>query len=395
MTDAPLPTVRLKPKAHLRSLRGHPWVYSNEVEMDATAKALPRGTLVQVVSAEGRTVDHGWFNPSTLIAVRRLEVGEPAPGEGFFRERLEQAAALRGRFFEEPWWRWIHAEADGLPGLVIDRFGPVAVLQANSAGADRATDRIAQAITALAPEITTVIARNDTGARALEGLEPEVRVLAGECDGPIEVRENGAVYYADPREGQKTGWFYDHRANRRLIREAAKGGAVLDLYGYAGAFAVQAALGGAERVISVDRSERALELAARAAVKNGVDGRIAFERADVFQVLEAAEPASFDLVIADPPAFAKSRKDLPQALKGYRKLARLAARAAKPGGLLFIASCSHAVDAASFQAETARGVHEAGRRGKIVARGQADRDHPEHPHLPESGYLKSLLFALM
>jgi len=266
MTDAAVPTVRLKPKAHLRSLRGHPWVYSNEIEMDAAAKALPRGAIVRVASSDDQVIDHGWFNPSTLIAVRRLEVGAEPPGEAFFRERLTAAAALRDRFFDEPWRRWVHAEADGLPGLVIDRFGPVAVLQANSAGADRATEALVEAILDVAPEITAVVARNDTGSRTLEGLEQETRVLHGELSGQVEVRENGATYFADVLEGQKTGWFYDHRANRRLVREVARGGAVLDLYGYAGAFAVQAALGGAERVISVDRSERALELAKRAAV---------------------------------------------------------------------------------------------------------------------------------
>ncbi|NEX92467.1 class I SAM-dependent rRNA methyltransferase [Caulobacter sp. 17J65-9] len=395
MTASELPVVRFKPKAHQRAQRGHPWIYSNEVEMDAATKALPAGALVQVATSNGEVLDHGWFNPSTLISVRRLETGPVAPGADFFEARLRAAAELRQRLFEEPWWRWIHAEADGLPGLIVDRFGDTVVLQANTAGADRSLDQIVEAIGRVAPEVATIVARNDTASRGLEGLPQEVRVLKGDLEGAVRVRENGATYFADPLEGQKTGWFYDHRANRALVRQVAKGQSVLDLYAYAGAFAVQAALGGAERVVSVDRSERALEFAGRAAAANGVDGKIAFQRADCFSVLEAAEPGGFGLVVADPPAFAKSRKDLPQALKGYRKLARLAARAVAPGGFLFIASCSHAVDAANFQAEVARGVHEAGRRGRIVARGGADRDHPEHPHLPESAYLKSLLFALV
>lgn len=394
MTASDLPAVRFKPKAHQRAQRGHPWIYSNEVEMDAATKALPAGSLVQVVTSGGEVLDHGWFNPATLISVRRLETGREAPGADFFEARLRAAADLRTRLFEEPWWRWIHAEADGLPGLIVDRFGEVVVLQANTAGAERSLDALVEAIGRIAPEVTTVVARNDTASRGLEGLAQEVRVLKGSVEGAIRVRENGATYFADPLEGQKTGWFYDHRANRALVRQVAKGQSVLDLYAYAGAFAVQAALGGAERVVSVDRSERALELAGRAAAANGVDGKIVFQRADCFSVLEAAEPGGFGLVVADPPAFAKSRKDQPQALKGYRKLARLAARAVAPGGFLFIASCSHAVDPAAFQTEVARGVHEAGRRGRIIARGGADRDHPEHPHLPESAYLKSLLFAL-
>jgi 23S rRNA (cytosine1962-C5)-methyltransferase len=396
MTDASaLPIVRLKPKAHQRAQRGHPWIYSNEVEMDAGAKALPAGSLVRVQTSSGETLDHGWFNPGTLIAVRRLEVGAEAPDATLFARRLGQAADLRKRFFQEPWWRWTHAEADGLPGLVIDRFGPVATVQANTAGADRALDAILAGMAEVAPEVATVVARNDTGARLQEGLAQETRILKGALNGPVEVRENGAVYFADLAEGQKTGWFYDHRANRAAVRSVSADANVLDLYGYAGAFAIQAALGGARRVVSVDRSERALEMAGRAAVANGVESRVVFERSDVFSVLDAVEPGGFEVVVADPPAFAKSRKDLPQALKGYRKLARMAARATAPGGFLFIASCSHAVDTAAFQAEVARGILEAGRKGRIVARGGADRDHPEHPHLPESAYLKSLLLNLV
>lgn len=390
-----LPVVRLKPKAHQRAARGHPWIYSNEVEMDAPTKALLAGELVRVVTANGEVLDHGWFNPNTLISVRRLETGAAPPDPDFFERRLRAAAELRAAFFDEPWYRWIHAEADGLPGVVIDRYGPVAVVQANGAGADRSLDAIAAAVLAVAPEITTVVARNDASSRLHEGLLQEVRVLHGALDGPARVRENGADYLADLAEGQKTGWFYDHRANRALVRRLAAGRRVLDLYAYAGAFTLQAALGGAADVLSVDRSERALELAAMAAEANGVADRIAFRRADVFNLLEAAEPKSFGLVVADPPAFAKSRKDLPQAERGYRKLARLAGRAVAPGGFLFIASCSHAMDASSFQTETARGLSEAGRTARILARTGADRDHPEHPFLPESAYLKGLLYLVV
>lgn len=390
-----LPVVRLKPKAHQRALRGHPWIYSNEVEMDAPTKALSAGELVRVVTAGGEALDHGWFNPHTLISVRRLDTGATPPDADFFAHRLRAAAEQRAAFFDEPWYRWVHAEADGLPGVVIDRYGDVAVIQANGAGADRSLDAIAAAVRRVAPEIATIVARNDASSRLQEGLPQEVRVLHGALDGPVRVRENGAHYFADLAEGQKTGWFYDHRANRALVRRVAAGRRVLDLYAYAGAFAVQAALGGATQVLSVDRSERALELARRAAEANGVGERVEFRRAEVFGLLEAAEPKSFGLVVADPPAFAKSRKDLPQAMKGYRKLARLAARAIEPGGWLFIASCSHAMDTEAFQAETARGIAEAGRRAVIVARGGADRDHPEHPHLPESAYLKGLLYRLV
>lgn len=390
-----LPAVRLKPKADQRARRGHPWIYSNEVEMDAPTKALPPGETVRVVSASGEVLDHGWFNPSTLISVRRLETGARAPGADLFLQRLTAAKALRERMIGVPFYRWIHAEADGLPGVIVDRFGDVAVIQANTAGAERGLDALAEAITAAAPEIRAVAARNDTASRALEGLAQETRVLRGEIAGPIRVHENGIDYLCDPIEGQKTGWFYDHRANRAQIGGLCAGAEVLDLYAYAGAFALQAGRGGARSVLSVDRSERSLELAREAARSAGLSDTVTFQRADVFDLLEQAAPNSYDVVIADPPAFAKSRKDQPQAMKGYRKLARLCARLVRPGGYLFVASCSHAVDSLTFQQETARGVLEAGRRGRIVARGGADRDHPEHPHLPESAYLKALTYALV
>lgn len=390
-----LPVVRLKPKAHQRALRGHPWIYSNEVEMDAPTKAIAPGELVRVVSAGGETIDHGWFNPHTLISVRRLETGAEAPDAGFFERRLRAAAAIRAAAFSEPWYRWVHAEADGLPGVVIDRYGEVVVVQANGAGADRSLDALAAAIRAVAPEVRTIVARNDASSRLHEGLDQAVTVLHGVLDGPVLVRENGADYFGDLAEGQKTGWFYDHRANRALVRRFAEGRRVLDVYAYAGAFTIQAALGGASEVLSVDRSERALDLARRAAEANGVADRITFQRADVFNLLESIEPRSVDLVIADPPAFAKSRKDLPQAERGYRKLARLAGRAVAPGGKLFIASCSHAMETAAFQAETARGLSEAGRTARILARTGADLDHPEHPFLPESAYLKGLLYVVV
>lgn len=393
MTEA-APVVRLKPKGHLRAERGCPWIYSNEVEMDPPTRAIAAGSLVRVETASGETLDWGWFNPSTLISVRRLETGPEGPGADHFRRRLAEAHALRARLLPEPWWRWVHAEADGLPGVIVDRFGDVVSIQLNSAGAESAADAIVSAVRDVAPEVRAIVARNDSVARAQEGLERTTTLIFGSLDGPVRVRENGAEHLADLLGGQKTGWFYDHRANRALVRRLCDGARALDLYGYAGAFAVQAALGGARSVLTVDRSEQALSLAAESARLNQVADRVACERADVFSLLDGAERGAFDVVVADPPAFAKSRKDLPQALKGYRKLARAAARVVAPGGFLFIASCSHAVDAAAFQAETSRGVREAGRQAKILARTGADVDHPEHPGLPESAYLKGLLYAL-
>jgi 23S rRNA (cytosine1962-C5)-methyltransferase len=229
----------------------------------------------------------------------------------------------------------------------------------------------------------------------LEGLAPEVRVARGTVNGPVPVEENGAVFMADLVAGQKTGWFFDQRDNRRFVAALARGARVLDLYCFSGSFAVQAARAGADAVLAIDRSEPALALAGAAAERNGVAEICAFRRAEAFG--EAARLAAagerFDIVIADPPAFAKSRKDVPAALRGYRKLARLAASVTATGGILFLASCSFNVDGAAFAEAVRRGLIDAGRNGRIIRVAGAGADHPVHPELPETAYLKTMTFA--
>ncbi len=390
------PVVKLQPGRNKRVEGGHPWVYSNEVAMDASAKALIPGALVRLEAASGKALGVATFNPHTLVAARILDrdVGRVI-GREFFAERLEAALALRRRLYPEPFYRLVHAEADGLPGLVIDRFGDVLACQINTAGMARLEDElIAACETVLKPE--AVVFRNDSSARKLEGLAEEVRVVAGALAGPVELRENGARFFADVLAGQKTGWFYDQRENRRFIASLAKDASLLDLYCFGGGFAVAAALAGANAVSAIDRSEPALTLARRSAEANGVASRCTFSRSEAFAELErlAGEGARFDIVVADPPAFVKSKKDLGAGLKGYRKLARLAASVVAGNGLLFIASCSHNVDEASFAESVRRGVADAGRSGRILLSSGAAPDHPVHPFLPESAYLKAQTIAL-
>ncbi|MGH7000764.1 MAG: class I SAM-dependent rRNA methyltransferase, partial [Stellaceae bacterium] len=240
------------------------------------------------------------------------------------------------------------------------------------------------------------VLRNDGTGRKLEGLAEEVWVAAGTLDGSVELVENGARFFADPIAGQKTGWFYDQRENRRAVAALANGCRLLDAYCFAGGFAVTAARAGASAVVAIDRSEAALALAGRAAAANGVEARCRFARAEAFVELErlATVGERFDIVVADPPAFVKSKKDLGAGLRGYRKLARLAASVVAPRGLLFIASCSHNVGVAEFAEAVRRGVFDAGRDGRILQSAGAAPDHPVHPFLPESAYLKSELLAL-
>ena len=394
--DAARPVVQLKPGAHKRLLRGHPWVYSNEIQMDETSRALPPGAVVRLDSAEGEGLGTALYNRLPLIAARLLSRDPRAAIDGaFLAARLRRALAIRERLFAEPYYRLVHAEADGLPGTIVDRFGDTLVLQVNTAGMERLVPLLVEALDGLlAP--ARILLRGEGPARQMEGLESRVEALRGSFDAPIPVRENGARYLADAGEGQKTGWFYDQRDNRAWVARLARDARVLDGYCYSGGFAVQAALGGAREVLAIDRSEAALELAGQAAALNGVAERCRFQKAEVFKRLDglARNREAFDLVIVDPPAFIKSKKDLFQGAKGYRKLARMAAEVVAPEGFLFIASCSHHMAPDAFAEQIRRGIANAGRQARILHAAGAAADHPVHPALPETAYLKALVLAL-
>ena len=396
MSATDRPTIRLLPGHDKRAASGHPWVYSNEIAMDAAAKALAPGSLVALATASGKALGVATFNPHTLIAARILS-REPGAriDETFFAARLERALALRHRLYPEPYDRLIHAEADGLPGIILDRFGDVLSGQLNTAGMARLEEQfLAACRQVLAPR--AIVLRNDTAARGLEGLAGEDRIAVGALAEPVEITENGARFIIDPLGGQKTGWFYDHRENRRLASRFAAGARVLDLYCFGGGFGILAALAGADQILAIDRSESALQLAARSAALNAVGERCRFLKGDAFEELERlhGQGERFDLVIADPPAFARSKKDLGPALRGYRKLARLAASLVAKGGALFVASCSHQVETEAFADAVRRGLQDAERSGRILATTGAAPDHPVHPFLPESAYLKAQLLAL-
>ena len=394
-----LPVVRMKPGAQKRLVRGFPWAYSNEIEMDEAAREAPPGGLARLVDSHGAALGTVLFNRRPLIAARLVSRrSDVTIDRDFLTARLARALEVRERLFDQPFYRLCHAEADGLPGTVIDRFGPTLVLQVNTAGMARLLPDLLDALDRLlGPE--TVVLRNDSPARELEGLAQEVEVAKGRLEGPSELVENGARYLADLREGQKTGWFYDQRDNRALaarLTAGLGGGRVLDAYSYTGGFAIQAALSGADEVVGVDRSQAALDLAAEAAALNGVAGRCRFVRAEVFADLagRAREGERFDLVIVDPPAFVKTKRELPQGLKGYRKLLRLAAMVVKPGGTLVAAACSHHVDAQAFAEQLRRGLYDAGREGRILYQRGAGPDHPVHLFLPETAYLKLQVVAV-
>jgi 23S rRNA (cytosine1962-C5)-methyltransferase len=392
VTDTPI--VRLNPGHAKRVRAGHPWVFSNEIAMDAAAKALAPGTVVRLADSNGAFLASAMFNPHSLIAARVLSrERDESIDRAFLKARIQSALHLRERLYPDPFYRLIHAEADGLPGLVIDRFARTLVVEVGSAGMDALTTELLAALEAtVAPHC--VILRNDSPVRTLEGLILETRVaLGGTPDGPIALSENGARFFADPMSGQKTGWFYDQRESRARVAALATGARVLDAYCYTGGFGMLAAMKGAAQVTCVDRSQPALDLAAMAADANGVTERCRFVRGEAFDTLERMDE-TFDVVIADPPAFVRSKKDLGAGLRGYRKLMRLAAQRVAPGGFLFAASCSHHVTPEAFAKELAHALADAGRAGRVIAQAGAGPDHPVHPQLPESAYLKSLLVAL-
>ncbi len=386
-------TIRLKPKAGRRAKAGAPWIFSNEIEMTPGTKGLPPGTLVNVAAGE-RELGTGYFNPKSLIAVRLLtSETDAAIGKAFFADRIRRALKLRETLFDGPYYRLVHAEGDGLPGLIVDRFGDTCVAQVTTAGMEALTDTMLEALDeVVAP--SAVLLRNDAPSRALEGLESHVRAGRGELPSRIAIEENGARYFGDLAGGQKTGWYFDQREHRAFMAGLAKGKSFLDAYCYSGGFAILAARNGAAEAVGIDSSGPALQLAEEAAAANKV--RCSFVQADVFEQLErlAAAGQTFDIVCADPPPFVKSRKDLESGARAYRKLARLASSVTAKGGFLFLASCSHNIPMDRFAQECALGILRTGRRASLIRQGGAGGDHPVHPMLPETAYLKALVYAL-
>jgi len=392
------PVVRLRPKAEARAIRhGFPWVYADELVLDRRTSGLAPGTLAVLEDAERRPLGLVTVNPASKIVARMLDRDPGAQiGQAWFQARLARALALRDRLYPGPFYRLVHAEADGLPGVVIDRFGDVAVVQPNAAWAERLLQPLVAALVAVTG-VACVIKNGSGRARGLEGLAEEMAVVHGLAPtAPVPVPMNGATYMADVLGGQKTGLFFDQRPNHAFAARLAKGARVLDVFSHVGGFALAALAGGAGSALAVDASATALDLAGQGAAASGFAARFATRQGDAFDALEAlaAEGARFDLVVCDPPAFAPAKPALEAGLRAYERVARLAAPLVAPGGFLGLCSCSHAVDLTSFRNASARGIGRGGRRAQLLYTGSAGPDHPMLPQLAESGYLKALFFRL-
>ncbi|WP_102223109.1 RSP_2647 family RNA methyltransferase [Acidimangrovimonas sediminis] len=393
------PTVRLRPnKAGARAIRhGFPWVYADELVTDRRTRALAPGTLAVLEDAERHPMGLVTVNPNSKIIGRMLDRDPRAAIDtAWFAARLRHALALRETLFDQPFYRLVHAEADGLPGVVIDRFGDTAVIQPNAAWAEAGLDDLARALA----EVTGVanIVKNATGrARSLEGLGEETVVIQGDVSGALSVAMNGATYMADVLGGQKTGLFFDQRPNHAFAQRFAKGARVLDVFSHVGGFSLAALAAGAVQATAVDSSAPALDLAAKGAIAMEAADRFVTRQGDAFAQMEAlaAEGAQFDMVICDPPAFAPSKQALEAGLRAYERVARLAAPLVAPGGVLGLCSCSHAADLGAFRTASTRGIGRGGRSGQIIHTGFAGPDHPLMPQLAESGYLKALFYRMM
>ncbi len=391
-------TVRLTPKAEVRAIRhGFPWVYANELVTDRRTRGLAPGTIAVLEDSARNPLGVVAVNPASKIICRMLDRDPDAViDQAWFAARIARALAHRTRLYDAPFYRLIHAEADGLPGVIIDRFGDLAVIQPNAAWADSLLAPLVAALVAVTG-VSAVVSNGSGRARSLEGLEEVMSVPHGTApDAPIAVPMNGATYLADVMGGQKTGLFFDQRENHAFAARLAKGGRVLDMFSHVGGFGLATLAGGAETVLAVDGSQPALDLAGQAATQMGMADRITTRKGDAFDILAAlaAEGAQFDLVICDPPAFAPSRQALDAGLRAYERIARLAAPLVVEGGYLGLCSCSHAADLTKFRNASSRGIGRGGRRGQIIHTGFAGPDHPLMPHLAESGYLKAVFYRL-
>ncbi len=373
-------------------LSGHPWLFENDVA-GGIVPGIEPGDLVQVQGPSGECLGHGLYSSASKIRVRLVARGEQVVDENFWHERVGRCVALRESLSlgePEGACRLIGGEAEGFPGFVADRYADTLVLQSGTAGADRLRDTWLSMLREALPQVRRVLDRSDASVRKLEGLAPRIEVLAGTIDGPIHVREGDLNYEVDVLGGHKTGHYLDQRENRRLASTFARGRTCLDVFSYDGLFGVRAALAGATRVVCLDQAARAGERTLANAKLNNVADRLSFERVDAMKDLRARTERreQWGMVVLDPPAFARNKRELPGALRGYRELNLRGMQLVEPGGMLVSASCSHAMGQAEFVETLREAAADAGRRAYLVALCAAAPDHPALLTLPESSYLK-------
>ncbi len=381
----------LKKNEERRLRQGHLWVYSNEVNVERTPlTAFTPGQPVQILGSDGKALGCGYVNPHSLICARLVSRdAAQVLDRSLLVHRLNIALALRQRLYERPYYRLVYGESDSLPGLVVDRFDDVLSVQINTAGMEVLKEDVVAALEKVVkPRI--ILLRNDSPARAPEGLGSYVESALGEAPEVVTVEENGVRYEAPLLTGQKTGWFYDHRDNRARMQRHARGARVLDVFSYIGGWGIAAAAAGAAQVTCIDASSRALDQVQHNAALNGVDGKVDSIEGDAFEALKAlrAEKAQFDLVIVDPPAFIKRKKDAKEGIQAYRRINQAALQLLGKDGVLIAASCSFHLQREVFLDLLHQSARHLDRQMQILEQGHQGPDHPVHPAIPETEYIK-------
>ncbi len=386
------PELYLKKNEDKRLRKGHLWVFSNEIDTKRTPlDAFAVGDMVVVKDSTGKALGSAYINPNTLVCARIIS-RKPSTkiGGKFFTTRLANALALRERLYDKPYYRLVFGESDGLPGLVIDRYGSVLSVQITTAGIEKQKEiLVTTLVEMLSPE--AIILKNDTGQRQLENLPQETEVIYGTLPESLVIEENNAQFEINPVAGQKTGWFYDHRNSRAQLAKLAKNQRVLDLFSYSGAWGIPAAMAGASEVICVDSSESAITMAKKSAELNQVADKVQGVRSDVFDFLKQARENNerYDIIILDPPALIKRKKDFKAGYEAYRRLNHLALQVLSNNGILVSASCSHHLSKANLHEILRSSARHIDRHMMFFATGGQGFDHPVHPAIPETEYLKT------
>lgn len=397
-TSSTYPALQLRPREDKRLRAGHLWIYSNEVDTQATPlKGFNAGDLVCVQDSQGKALGIASINPQALLCARILTRDAAARiNTRFFKQQLSTALSLRQQLFDQPHYRWVHGEGDFLPGLIIDRYGDDVVIQLNTVGMDRLRDDIVAAVVALVSP-RSVVLRNDGRGRSLENLPAEVVVAHGTPPEQLLLSENGVTFAAPALEGQKTGWFYDHRSMRSRLSSYVPGKRVLDVFAYLGSFGVQAAAFGAAQVTSIDVSSLSADWVGRNAALNGVADRLTPLTGDAFTLMEQllAQGEKYDVVIVDPPAFIPRAKDHGKGVAAYQKLNALAIRLTQPGGVVFSASCSMHLKRDELLGVMQKAARANDRRLQLLEETHQAPDHPVHPAIAETQYLKGFIARVL
>jgi 23S rRNA (cytosine1962-C5)-methyltransferase len=398
VSSAEFAPLRLRKNEDRRLRAGHLWVYSNEVDVEATPlRDFQPGQPVTIQASNGKFIGTGYINPHVLLCARLVSRDPEHPlSPSLLVHRLNVALSLRERLYERPFYRLVHGEGDGLPGLIVDRYGDLCVAQLTTAGMDQRKEEVLAALQkVLKPK--AVLWRNDSPVREIEGLGRYVADATGAAPDTVIVEEDGLQFQVAPRTGQKTGWFYDQRDNRARLDRYVRDRRVLDVFSYVGAWGIRAAVRGARQVLCVDSSAPALELAATNAALNKVSDRVQFQQGDAFEVLKALREARerFDVVIVDPPAFIKRRKDLKEGTLAYRRINEMAMQVLERDGLLMSCSCSQLFPRDALEQILLQAARHLDRNLVILEQGRQGPDHPVPPAIPETDYLKALIARVL